>query len=330
MAGFIRFGARTGMFGDILLTHSTPVARNPKPGTAWYVDPQNGSDTGAPNTGRSWAAAKATMDGVFDETTFSDGDTIYLTGMLREHASTPTHAVTTTRYVHDVSIIGVGNVPRQAATGTTHNGAGAFWWSPATPTNTSPLLTVNGQGWHIENIYFNNAATTAACVRLLRTDDTVEEDASHTRIYGCKFTGALHGIDAEGGPNFVTIENNEFFNFSSAGDTAIKYTVGEGIGNHIVWQIHGNTFRNCTNHITVPLSYSQVSGNFFGHVGADATTAIYFDLRGGSGRNIIMGNYFEVASNATGTAAMFLPQDTTNSWLNFYREGLVALVPATA
>src|SRR3990167_1044689 len=116
MAGYMRFGARTAMFGDILLTHSTPVARNPKPGTAWYVDPQNGSDTSAPNTGRSWAAAKATMDAVFDESAFSDGDTIYLTGVLREHASTPTHAVSTTRYVHDVSVIGVGNTPRQATT----------------------------------------------------------------------------------------------------------------------------------------------------------------------------------------------------------------------
>ena len=325
-----RYGAQTFYFGDIKTTHSAPLARNPKPGIHWFVDPQNGSDTAGANTGRSWAAAKATMDAVFDEATFGDGDTIYLTGVLREHASTPTHYTSTTRYVHDVSIVGVGNRPRQALTGSTHNGAGATWMSPATPTNTSPLLIVNGQGWHFENIYFNNAATSAACINLLRTDDTVEEDASHARFVNCIFTGETAGIDAEGGPNFVEIDNCEFFNFSDSGDAAIKYTVGEGVGSHLMWKIVNNVFVNNDRHIVVPLGHSFIKGNRFGYVGADVTTTIQISVDGGSNRNVIMDNYFEVAHDQSGTATMFLPQTTTNSWLNYYRGGQTALVPATA
>ena len=326
---FIPFGARTLLVGDIQLTHSTPVARNPKPGKAWYVDPQGGSDTSSPNTGRSWAAAKASMDGVFDESTFDDGDTIYLTGVLREYASTPTHPTTTTRYVHDVSIIGVGNVPRQALTGTTHNGAGATWMSPTTVVNASALLKIRGQGWHIENIYFNNAGTGAPAIDIYRDAETVEADASHTRVVGCKFIGTDDGILATGGPNFVQIRNNEFFNFTGSGDTAINYLTGAGVGTHLMWQITGNVFVNNVNHIVVPCRSSFISGNHFGHVGLDVTTTKHVDLTNGT-RNTVMGNFFEVAHAETGSAAMFLPQSTANSWYNFYRDGDVALVPATA
>src|SRR5204862_4233108 len=105
-------------------------------GHSWYVDPQNGNDSA---TGKSWRKAFASMSPL--DTRLTHGDTIYLSGVLRQNWTAPNK--------NDVSLIGVANQPRQATSSGTPNGGGATWMSLASPA-VDNLLKIVAQGWHVK------------------------------------------------------------------------------------------------------------------------------------------------------------------------------------
>jgi hypothetical protein len=287
------------------------------PSAIYFVDPQNGS---ASSDGLSWAspfAAFSSLDTILDH-----GDTILFRGMFDGAWTAPTK--------NDISLIGVANLPRQATDGGVHNGAGATWLNTAVA---APCLTITSQAWRVENIYFNNSDTTdnSSCLKLLNDNST---DAGHAVISGCKFIGEEHGIVSSGGVGYVQIIGCEFQNFDAAGDTAIKPMTGGGYGTDSFWLIKDNYFHNNVNHIsaaaTGALWSARIIGNQFSWKQNGAvTTTLQVDLGTTAVNCIVMDNYFQNAHAEAASATMFLPQDTANSWLNYYRDGLVALVPAT-
>lgn len=235
------------------------------------------------------------------------GSVVGLQGVLRENFTAP--------YVNDITVVGIANTPRQATSGGAPNGGGATWLSPTTVTNTAPLVAVKLQGWRFQNLFFNNAATTAPCVSLDRDAAAQEADASHASFIGCKFTGTDDGIWNNGGASFVTITGCEFFNFAGTGDRAIKSN-STAIALPLQWQIVGNRFYNNDGHIVMPLSSGNVQGNVFGYIGSSITTAVQLQTGGGGINNTVWQNVFQM-DEATGTATMF-GGGTADSWAGNY------------
>jgi hypothetical protein len=238
-------------------------------------------------------------------------------GVTKENWSTPV--------VNDITIVGVADQPRQATDDGVANGGGATWLNPATVA--SPLVDLAGntsnaptQAWRFENIFFNNAGN-AACVRLQRL--ITGSDSSHASFYNCSFTGADSGIQT-GEIIFLTVVGCRFFDFIGTTDTGIEASIAGGIANppYLGWVIQNNVFTNNVNHIVGALRNATIKGR-------SVTTTLQLDLTNGI-NNIVMGNYFGVGHAETGSAGMFLPQNTLNSWLNYYRDGFTPLVPATA
>lgn len=280
------------------------LAGSKRRGKEWFVYPDGGSDR---NSGKNWTEAFASMSPLDD--LLGHGDTIYLSGVLRQHW-------TTAPYKNDVSIIGVENQPRQATSGGVANGAGATWLSPTSVTNTSPLVKVFLQGWRFENIFFNNAATTAPSILLYRDGEAVEADASHAQIVGCVFNGTDDGIQASGGPNYVTIRDCRFHGFGGSGDTAISNTTGAGIGVNHGWLIENNVFFDNTNHVVVPLVNGTVRRNNFIVVGNTTTATIALSLTGGSG-NSVYENMFNRPVNTSPNATLYVG-GTNDVWSQNY------------
>jgi len=173
------------------------------------------------------------------------------------------------------------------------------------------------QGWRFINIYFNNASTTSTtgCVGLYRGDGAgvdVGRDASHASFFNCYFTGANYGILSQGGPSHVIVDTCTFFNFSSAGDTAIKAGTDTGVALPLQWEIKNSKFWNNTNHIVMPFSSANIHDNDFGFIGASITTTKIYDATSGK-NNAIWRNKIGCASDAVGiTAAVTL--GTADSW----------------
>jgi hypothetical protein len=112
----------------------------------YWVRPQ----AAVPDADGTYAKPFASLTALGSRVT--SGVRIGLEGVLKEEYSSP--------IVNDVTIIGArSNTPRQATTSGVPNGGGATWLSPTS--GTGSLLTINGQGWRVENIYFNNTATGA-------------------------------------------------------------------------------------------------------------------------------------------------------------------------
>jgi hypothetical protein len=247
----------------------------------------------------------------------NNGTTIGIFGVFREY-------VTARLGLQDVTIIGMGNTPRQATSGGVANGGGATWLSPTTVTNSSDLLTIKGQAWKIQNIYFNNAGTSSACVRLLRSgtgDPPADPDGSHTSFVNCRFTGTSLGLEDEGGNAFVSVTGCEFFNFAGTGDIAITST-GSLIANPLRWVITNSYFWGNVNHIVAPASGWIIQGCRFN---AATTTAI--DFTGGTAPNFVQQNAFAVA------AADFDPAGgvtgvTGDVWSNYLKDAVETGLPA--
>ncbi len=270
----------------------------------WYVAPQSGSDS---HDGRSWGTAFASMSPL--DALLGHGDTVYLSGVLRQQWTAP--------YKNDVSIIGVGNTPRQATSGGTANGGGATWLSPATGVdNTLALLKIMLQAWHVENIFFNNAATGAPSILIFRDGETPEADASHATIRGCRFNGTDDGILASGGPNFVRIQDCMFSGFSGSGDTAIKAVVGAGQGVNFGWIIEGCVFYDNVNHILAPLVNGTIRDNNFIVVGNATTATIACSLTGGA-KNSVYSNMFNRPTASSPNATLYVG-GTSDVWSNNY------------
>lgn len=247
------------------------------------------------------------------------GIVIGLQGVLQEYWSPPN--------VADVTIRGVANYPRQATTSGVPNGGGATWLSPSTVVNTSALCNVIGQSWRFENIYFNNAGTTAPCVMLTVSgtgDPPVDPDASGASFEGCVFTGTDDGISSTGLPNFVQINNCTFFNFAGTGDTAISYAVGAGLKTLWQWSITNCRFENNVHNIVAALNGANVHGNTFHYIGNTVTSTSLVILTNGKNNNVML-NKFTMAES-TGTATIF-QGGTNDAWFNYYADGAVAGVP---
>lgn len=279
-----------------------------------WVRPQYGTNAGADG---SYAKPYATMAGAFGSPLFVPGCTIGLLGVLLEEATAP--------IVNDVTIVGMGNVPRQATTSSVPNGGGATWLSPSG--GTGVLLTLRGQGWSIQNIYFNNSAS-QPCVQVLRSgtgDVPADPDGSHARLEGCVFTGADAGIQASGGIAKLVVKGCTFFGFVGSGDTGLESVTGAGIGTDFGWQVTGNQFFNNVNHIVAAAISGTFTGNSVVVHGASVTSTKGFDFTGGAG-NVVMGNYIE--DNVTGAVAAWTG-GTNDGWCNYYKDdGVASGVPS--
>lgn len=280
-----------------------------------WVRPQYGNNNGngsVVNALGSWANPYATMAGVSSR--IQPGIVIGLEGVLKEEFSMPN--------VADVTFVGAAsNQPRQATTGGVANGGGATWTSSSASAST-PMLTVNGQGTRIQNIFFASGAGVTAnpCVLLTNAGDPPTSACSeHTQILGCKFTGTDDGIKATGLPNFITIDGCTFFNFVGAGDTAIASETGLGTGTLLGWVVTNNTFYNNVNGCVVPGQNGFYIGNTFVLVGASVTATTLLSLTGGTG-NTIYNNKFGLDSNAAGVGTIVAMGTTPNAGPNFYNE----------
>jgi hypothetical protein len=224
--------------------------------------------------------------------------TVALDGVLRQEWTAP--------IISDVSIIGAGNQPRQATTSGVANGGGATWLSPTSATDS--LLTIRGQSWRVQNIYFNNSCTTATtgCIDLQGGGDPpLTADAGGTQIYGCRFTGEANGIYLDGGPGFLDIAHNTFMFFDSSGDCAILAGGSGGTGYGTV--VRSNFFESNLTHIkALSTAYSwKVFDNHMSYISGGVTTSVFIDFTGGN-QNSIYKNVFDVDSGNGGIAAMFV------------------------
>ncbi len=274
-----------------------------------WVRPQYGNNTTANGT---YEKAFSSIGGALSSPLLRPGMTIGLLGVTFEEVSGP--------IVSDITIVGMANMPRQATTSGAPNGGGSTWLSPSGGTGT--LLTVRGQGWTVQNIYFNNTATgnTTSCVQVLtQGDPPLAADAAHIQIRGCVFTGANFGIYVSGGTNFVTIDGNKFFNFTGSGDTAIKNVAGAGVGTLLDFTVTNCRFYNNVNGIVIPSQNGLYENNVFVSVGASVTATTLLSLTGGTG-NTIFQNKFGLDSNAAGIGTIVAMGTTPNAGPNFYNE----------
>lgn len=232
------------------------------------------------------------------------GAVIGLEGVLKEEFSSP--------IINDVTIVGAkSNQPRQATTDGVANGGGATWLSPSG--GTGSLLTVNGQAWKIQNIFFNNSATgaTTGCVKITSAGDPPSgTDGSHTQILNCIMSGGNFGVYSADGANYVTVAGCTFYNFVDTGDTAIKAV--QNVRTLLGWKVVNNVFYNNVNHIVAALSRGTVTGNNFIIVGNSVTSTIACSLTGGAG-NAVYGNAFNRPLNTSPNATLYVG-GTNDTW----------------
>lgn len=278
-----------------------------------FVRPQYGNNA----TGElgNFERPFATMAGL--SRVLKPGMVVGLLGVLFEEYSGP--------IIGDVTIVGLGNQPRQATTSGIPNGGGATWLSPSG--GTGILCKINGQGWTLQNIFFNNSAA-QPCVQLLTAGDPpAAADGAHTSILGCKFTGADSGVQASGGGGFNLIDGCTFFNFTGSGDCGIEAVTGAGIGTLLGWQISNNWFYNNDNHVILPLSTGRVFGNDFVIVGASVTATRALKLDGGVGSNSVYNNAFNRPLATSPNATLYVG-GTNDVWtLNYGTDGTFYGVP---
>lgn len=242
--------------------------------THYWVNGNFGSDG---NDGLSPQTPMLTMTAVFAK--LNSGDIIHMTGNITEQLSTPVG-------IFDVTIIGEGNLPRNADAFDTNNGyTAATWKFPTSPTAATPLLTIRQQGWRLYNILFSGSLASTAHVLLFRDGGAgdAERDASHAHIIGCRFDGGVVGVQDSGGCAFVQIQGNLFRGFTTA---AINAVTGAGIGTLLCWNIEHNRFNGNTNSVILPLNQGTVWYNMFGNF-----TTLSLSLTGGSGNNKVTQNY---------------------------------------
>jgi hypothetical protein len=244
------------------------------------------------------------------------GCVVGLEGVLREHYTTPLG-------LNNVTITGLPGIPRQATSDGVPNGGGSTWLSPTTATNTSALIRVQGQGWTISNIYFNNSATSNGCIQPYTTGDPpTAADGAHLLIQNCILTGAAYGVYASGGTNFVRVVNSVLFGFSGSGDAAIAQTAGAGIGTLLGWEIVGNRFYGNASNIVMPFNQAVIRNNQIAN-----GTAANINLTGGTAPNFVQQNAFNIAAAdfdpAGGTTGV-----TGDVWSNYLTDAVETGLPA--
>jgi hypothetical protein len=267
-----------------------------------WVRPQYGNNTTATGT---YERAFSSVGGALSSPLLRPGMTIGLLGVTLEEVTAP--------IVNDISIVGMGNQPRQATTSSVPNGGGATWLSPSG--GTGSLLTLRGQSQRVQNIYFNNTATgaTTGCIKLVGGGDPpLTPDAGGTQIYGCRFTGEANGIYIDGGPGFLDIAGNTFMFFDTSGDCAILAGGSGGTGYGTI--VRNNYFESNLTHIkALATAYAwRVTQNHMSYISGGVTTGVFIDFTGGN-QNSVYDNYFDVDSGNGGIATMFI-QGTNDRW----------------
>jgi hypothetical protein len=275
-------GGITSMGMPVPLINSGESAFSPY----YFVNSYAGSDG---NKGRSAGNAFATLDKAMDviEANNASGAVVFAVGNFVENITAPAG-------IFDVSIIGCGTSPRHGDAHTGNNGYFTMSWRASS--QTSPCITLQQQGWRLQNILFD-CPTTAAAISLPRNASAgdAERDSSHAQIFGCRFTAGQNAIQAAGTENVfnVQIVNNIFndstgFSIVSAGAYAYR------------WLIQGNTFINNAGHIDVGFNQTAITGNTFGK-----SSAGYIDLTGGADNSVcgnqLAGTYSVVGGYTAGT-----------------------------
>jgi hypothetical protein len=255
-------------------------------GVTYYVDVNEGSNA-ATIDGKSWETAFLTMAYAF--TKLASGDTIIFRGKVKEQVTTPVQ-------VFDVTIIGAGNRPRHADdTPTGGETAANTWTIPASPTPTTPLVTVLQQGWRFINILFAGP-TDDACIVLFRDAGAgnAERDASHAEILGCRFASGLDGIHIVEVSN-VLIEGCQFHDLTGH---AVKGVAGSGIANPLRGRFLDNIVTGCANGFYVSCNQWVIRGNVFDDGGTPTTTVVLSTAGSGAGaaNSFVVGNILQVAT----------------------------------
>ncbi len=264
----------------------------------FYVDGNNGFNG---NPGTSQGLAFRTMSGTTAALLAarflqpSKPIVIAITGVLQEEYSSPK--------LNDVMLVGAAGLPRQATTSSVPNGAGATWLSPSG--GSGALLQPNGQGWVIQNLFFNNAATAAPCIKLVNAGDPPASNCSEkTLIKGCFLTGTDDGVSALDLPNNIVIDGCTFFGFSGAGDLAISSATGAGTGTLNNWVIQNCDFNGNAGHITAPFTSTTIRNNKFSYIYGSVTTTTQILLAGGSNNDVYF-NRFDIPSTTNLISGMF-------------------------
>jgi hypothetical protein len=254
------------------------------------VRPQVGVNSTADG---SYARPYATMAGL--SAVLKAGMVVGLEGVLFEEYSSPR--------VNDVTLVGMANLPRQATTSGVANGGGATWLSPSG--GTGALLQPNGQGWTIQNIFFNCSATAAPAIKLVNAGDPPTSNCSEkTSIVGCIITGTDDGIGATDLPNNVYIGGCTIFGCSGSGDLGISSATGAGTGTLNNWVIEDCMFQGNAGHITAPFTSSTIRRNKFSYIYGSVTSTTQIVLTSGS-NNSVYDNHFDLPYNTNGITAMF-------------------------
>lgn len=282
-------------------------------GRVWFVDAQNGANG---NTGRAWNKAFATVAKAFSM--IDSYDTVVLMGVIREQG------VNAPLGVHDVTLLGAGNKPRQATSNGVPTGGGATWLPLASPTATTPLLRLREQAWTLRNI-FMAAHTDASCVETRRAEDATYPDASHATFENMVFGGGLYGIQDIGGSGFLTIRDCEFRDFTGSSAYAIRNT-STAIAVPLRWRVLGNLFRNNKNHILSPMSSASIGHNDFGIVGNTITTVIACSLTGGSNNSVFL-NILNRPQNSSPNATLYVGGSNDLWTHNFGTDAVIYGVP---
>jgi len=244
---------------------------------------------------------------------YSQQIVVAMAGVINQEWSTPK--------VNDVKIVGAGTLPRQATTSGVANGGGATWLSPTS--GTGALFQPNGQGWVVENVFFNCSATANPCVKLVNAGDPPSSNCSEKfTLRNCILTGTDEGVHATDNPNHVLIEGCTFFGFSGAGDIAITVSTGLGTGTLLDWRILNCKFFNNAANITAGFSHATIAGCVI-----ENGTASNINLTGGTAPNFVVGNYFNI------TAADFDPAGGTTGvtgdvWSNTLSDAIETGLPA--
>lgn len=261
----------------------------------WYLFPQGGGPRGSFST---FADLKPNL---------RTRDLIYLSGVLREQAVTPTG-------VYEVTVLGAANTPRQATDGGVPTGGGATWMAPASgAAATTPLIEVVRQGWIFDNICFN-PHTSSAAIRFTTSGGLNE--AGQFAVRNCSFMGGgtgQIGIEDNGGSGFGIVENNLFY---ALGGTAI---LGLSTSNAIPlsWKVLNNYFNSNTNSIAVSASAWLIANNVIRQTANDSANKVNLVLLSGQGlNNMVLFNVFSDAA-ANVTIAKGYKPGTTDVWRNY-------------
>lgn len=274
----------------------------------WYLAPQGGASVIAGTKTRAFTSFADLAPNLRSR------DIIYLIGVLREQALAPLG-------VHDVTILGAANQPRQATGGGVPTGGGATWLAPAVPIAATPLLELREQGWTLENIFFNGP-TDDACVKLHREETATYPDASHFTARGCRFGGGFIGIEDFGGASDVIIQDCSFEDMAGVGGAAIRVT-NQGIAIPSRWIVENNRFLPNVNGIIGAWVDSRFRFNSF----AAMTTATINLATGNTGlRNMLFFNHFAV-NNAGFNPAGGYTGNATDTWVSYLSDAIDFGVP---